>query len=125
MKCKKLTKCLNGKFKCRDKKAYIDYRVDCKSCLKFILAPNKSINKVSKKRVFVKNTVYDEDFKRDKGKCQLCGNTNIQLHHIVYRSEDKSLINEPSNCIMLCVKCHKKVHQNKHYWQPKLKEILK
>ena len=125
MKCKNLSKCLNGKIKCKIKKAYIDYKVDCKNCSDFILVKNNSINKVSKKRIFVKKEIYDEVFKRDKGKCRLCGNTNIQLHHIIYRSENKNLINEPNNCIMLCVSCHEKVHKNKHYWQPILKEKIK
>lgn len=83
------------------------------------------INKVSKKRIFVKPEIYNQTYKRDKGQCQLCGTSlNLQLHHIIYRSENKSLINDPNNCIMLCVQCHKLVHSNKKYWQEKLQKII-
>lgn len=88
---------------------------------------NKGINKVNKKRVFVKKEIYEQVYKRDKGKCRLLDKTcegELELHHIVYRSEDKSLINEPSNCIMLCTKHHRIVHSNKHKWQPILKEMI-
>lgn len=126
MYCKYLSKCLNGKIKCKLSKTYISYNTDCENCLKRILVKNKPIKKVSNKRIFVKKEIYDEVYERDKGKCRLkditC-NGELELHHIVYRSEDKSLINEPSNCIMLCTKHHKEVHSNKHYWQPILKKI--
>lgn len=125
MYCKYLSKCLNGKFKCKLNKTYISYLIDCKNCSKRILVKNKPIKKVSDKRIFVTQEIYDKVFERDKGKCRLCGNTNIQLHHILYRSERKDLINEPNNCIMLCVECHKLVHSNKHYWQPILQEMNK
>jgi 5-methylcytosine-specific restriction endonuclease McrA len=95
-----------------------------KNCSNRNLVRNKGIKKVSKKRIFIKPEIYEQVYNRDKGQCQLCGSNNIQLHHIVYRSENKKLINEPSNCIMLCAKCHELVHSNKHYWQPKLKEII-
>ena len=96
----------------------------CENCLNFILVRNKGINKVSKKRKFVSKETYWKVYERDKGCCKLCGNNQIQLHHIIYRSENKNLIDEPDNCIMLCNKCHKLVHSNKHYWQSKLKEIV-
>lgn len=72
----------------------------------------------------VKKEVYNKVLERDKY-CRLCGNPYVQLHHIVYRSEDKSKINDVENCIMLCINCHNKVHSNKHYWQPILKKIVK
>ena len=112
-------------FYCKKDKMHIDYKVDCKNCLKPNLVRNKPIKKVSKKRIFVEKEIYQQVYERDKGKCRLCGDTNIQLHHIIYRSENKNLINEPNNCIMLCVKCHKLVHSNKHYWQEKLQETIK
>lgn len=110
-------------FYCKIYKRYIDYRVSCENCPEFILVRNKPIKKVSKKRVFVKEEIYQQVYERDKGKCQLQDETcegNLQLHHIVYKSENKNLINEPTNCIMLCTKHHKEVHSNKHYWQEKL-----
>lgn len=114
-------------FYCKEHKRYIDYRVDCKNCLKRNLVRNKGIKKVSKKRIFVTKETYNKVYDRDKGKCRLkdfsC-NGELELHHIRYRSEAKDLINEPTNCIMLCVKHHKEVHSNKKYWQPKLKEMI-
>ena len=85
---------------------------------------NKPIKNVSKNRIFVKKEIYDKVYERDKGKCRLCGSNQIELHHIVYRSENNNLINEPTNCIMLCTKHHRLVHSNKHDWQPKLKELI-
>lgn len=82
------------------------------------------IGQKSNKKESVTDEVYKVVYERDKGKCRLCGNTNIELHHIIYRSENKNLINEPSNCIMLCTKHHKEVHSNKHKWQPILKEMI-
>ena len=98
-----------------------------KNCSETILRRNKPINKVSKKRIFVKKEIYEKVFERDKGRCRLkdciC-NGGLELHHIVYRSEAKDLINEPTNCIMLCNAHHRLVHSNKHYWQPILKEMI-
>lgn len=81
--------------------------------------------KKKKKRILVTSDTYNKVYERDKGRCQLCGTyNNLQLHHIVYRSENRKLINEPSNCIMLCMNCHNLVHSNKHKWQEKLKNII-
>jgi len=123
MYCKYLSKCLNGKLKCKLLKQVITLD-KCKNCLNFIVEANKPIKKVSKKRIFVKKQIYDIVYERDKGKCRLCENTQVELHHIIYKSENKNLINEPTNCIMLCTKHHKLVHSNKHYWQPILKEMI-
>lgn len=75
----------------------------------------------------VKKETYEEVIERDNYTCRLQDSTCegwLELHHIVYRSEDKSKINDVDNCIMLCTKHHKKVHSNKHYWQPKLKQMI-
>ena len=85
----------------------------------------KGKNLVKKKRkIKVSKSTYDEVLEACKGKCGLCRTSdNLQLHHIYYRSEDKNKIDDPNNCIMLCHKefsknkCHKKVHDNKKYWQ--------
>lgn len=125
MYCKYLSKCLNGKIRCKLHKGYINSLFICKNCSDFILVANKHIKKISNKREFVKKEIYDEVFKRDKGKCRLCGtNQNIHEHHIVYKSEDRKLINEPNNLICLCAEHHALVHSNKHYWQPILKEMI-
>lgn len=55
--------------------------------------------------------------------CALCGKKGQQIHHIIYRSEDKSKIDDLDNLILLCIECHNKVHDNKEYWQPRLQEI--
>lgn len=88
----------------------------------------KTNKKPPKKRV--SKSTYDEVFEASKGKCGLCGaKDNLQLHHIFYRSEDVNKIDDPNNCIMLCHKdfsenrCHKKVHDNKKYWKPRLIKI--
>ena len=126
MYCKNMSKCLNGKLKCKIKRQVITLN-ECKNCSEFNLTRNKGINKVSKKRIFVKKDIYEQVYERDKGRCRLLDkncNGGLELHHIVYRSENKNLINEPTNCIMLCMEHHKLVHSNKHYWQPILKEMI-
>ena len=106
---------------------------DCKNC-KLIeyaikeqtkLKHSKPIKKVSKHRVCVTKDTYLYVYTRDKGKCVICGsNELIQLHHIIYRSQDKSKINDVNNCILLCLKCHELVHSNKNKYQPIMKKIL-
>ena len=116
MYCKNMSKALNGKIRCKKRKGYIDYRTDCQNCSDFILKRNKPINKVSKKRIFVKKEIYEEVYKRDKGKCRLMNKEcegKIELHHVRYRSERKDLINEPNNCVCLCTFHHKLAHSNK------------
>ena len=113
-------------FFCKKNKRYIDYRVACENCRDFILARNKPIKKKSNKRITVTKETYNKVMQRDKYKCRLCGTPfNLNEHHIVYKSEDRKLINEPTNLIVLCTKCHALVHSNKHYWQPILKEMIK
>lgn len=80
----------------------------------------------SNKRITVLKEVYNIVIERDKYCCRLCGSTNlIQLHHILYRSQRKDLINDINNCIMLCDNCHRLVHNNKKKWQPILLEMNK
>lgn len=126
MYCKYLSKALNGKIKCKLSKTIININ-ECKKCLKMQPRVNKPIKKVSKKRITVSEETYRKVFERDKGVCRLkdknC-NYGLEYHHIVYKSEDKKLIDVASNGIMLCGYHHKKVHSNKHYWQPILKEIV-
>ena len=98
--------------------------LDCKNCLNRNLVRNKPIKRVGNNKVNVKKEVYQKVYERDNGICRLCGKSNIELHHIRYRSERKDLINDERNCIMLCTECHQKVHSNKHYWQPRLLEMI-
>ena len=102
--------------------------LECENCLKRILKRNKPIRVKSGKRITVTKDTYKKVIERDNYTCQLKDFTcdgGLELHHIIYRSEDKSLINEPSNCIMLCNAHHRLVHSNKHLWQPILKDKVK
>ena len=113
-------------FFCKKNKRYIDIWQECENCRDFILVKNKPIKKVSNKKITVTEETYNKVMQRDKYKCRLCGTPfNLNEHHIVYKSEDRKLINEPTNLIVLCTKCHALVHSNKHYWQPILKEMIK
>lgn len=118
-------------FYCVRKRAVVEYK-SCFGCLNreikktSKIAVKTRLKPISKKRVFVSKKTYDEVYERDKGCCQfpLCRKPNIELHHIYYRSERKDLIDEPSNCIMLCNEHHKLVHSNKKKYQPILLEIM-
>ena len=56
--------------------------------------------------------------------CQLCGSPhNLHRHHIRYGAEGRKTY--IGNIIVLCEKCHQKVHSNKRLWQPYLIELDK
>lgn len=127
MYCKNLSKTLKGDLRCKLSKT-ITYIDECKKCLEFEPHVNKPIKKVSNKRIIVSKETYNKVMQRDKYKCRLIDctcNGGLELHHIRYRSEAKDLINEPTNCIILCNRHHRLVHSNKHLWQPILKEMIK
>lgn len=105
----------NECFSCNTK----EYKKNAKNTLKTRIKP------IAKKRVFVSKETYNKVYERDNGMCRLCGSKNVHLHHIVYRSESKALINEPSNCILLCEEHHRLVHSNKRKYQPMLLEMNK
>ncbi len=116
-------------FYCLNNKIQIDYK-NCSNCefkeykeykkLKSI----KPINAVSKHKKTVSKKTYDIVMERD-GRCRLCGSqVDLHLHHIIYRSQDVNLIDEPGNCIILCLKCHKLCHSNKKKYQILLKNLL-
>lgn len=55
-------------------------------------------------------------YERDKH-CRLCGSVNnLHIHHIIYRSSWRNG-HEPFNLILLCERCHRTVHSDKHHWQ--------
>lgn len=115
-------------FYCFNNKRYITSLLECKNCSKFNLKLNNPIKKVSSKKIKVTDETYQKVMQRDKCKCRLLDCTcygKLELHHIRYRSEAKDLINEPTNCIILCNRHHRLVHSNKHLWQPILKEMIK
>lgn len=127
MYCKYLSKALNGKLRCKLTKTIINI-AECKKCVRNKPRANKPIKKVSKKKKRVSEETYKKVYERDKGICRLKDKNcsyGLEYHHIIYRSEDKNLIDVANNGIMLCVYHHKKVHSNKHYWQPILKDIIK
>ncbi len=104
-----------------------DIKISKKSTLKEKSpVKNEKMKNKSNKRITVSKEVYNIVIERDKYCCRLCGSTNwIQLHHILYRSQRKDLINDINNCIMLCDNCHRLVHNNKKKWQPILLKMNK
>ena len=124
MYCKYLSKCLNGKIKCRLYKRYIISLLECQSCSNLIYKANKPIKKVSNKRITVTEETYNKVMQRDKYKCRLCGTSlNLHLHHIDGRGKD--LTNNIDNCIILCENCHLNVvHKNQKKYRPILKEMI-
>ena len=62
--------------------------------------------------------IYKEIVEREKW-CRLCGGTySLHIHHIIYRSQGG--LTKKENIIRLCERCHRLVHSNKTYWQPRL-----
>ena len=122
-------------FYCLLKHSKID-RNDCIGCVnkeykKASKMPVKTrIKPVSKKRKTVSKKTYNEVFERCNGKCALCETTsNLEYHHIYFRSERPDLIDDPDNGIMLCGEfannCHKgKAHKQKKVWQPILLRVV-
>lgn len=125
MYCRNLTKKLNGNLRCKIIKQQITLDW-CKKCRNFNPRENKGIKKKSTHRKVVSDTTYHLVLNRDV-ECRLKDNNcfgKLELHHIIYRSENVNLIDEPSNCIMLCTYHHRLVHSNKHKYQNILKEKI-
>lgn len=69
----------------------------------------KGKNLVKKKKTKdISKTNREEIKKLFKGKCGLCGKAGVHIHHIIYKSEDKSKIDDIDNLILLCLECHRK-----------------
>ncbi|WP_432613178.1 HNH endonuclease [Halobacillus litoralis] len=56
---------------------------------------------------------------RDSGHCQRCvikygvvNTDNLQIHHVLPRSEYPELMYEPTNCVTLCASCNRKLGTN-------------
>jgi hypothetical protein len=66
----------------------------------------------------------NECYERDGYRCRMCGITNgiYHLHHIAYRSEGGP--HTHNNLITLCFRCHDRVHTDKGFYQPLLKELI-
>ena len=69
--------------------------------------------------------VYQKTIEMYNGLCALCGNNQIQLHHIRYRriisEEEKHIC---GNVIPLCKYHHDLVHTNKKKYMPLLIEMI-
>lgn len=58
--------------------------------------------------------------------CVLCGSPNkLHRHHIRYGGMYGGRKTYIGNIIVLCDRCHRKVHSNKKEWLPKLIELDK
>ena len=102
---------------------------DCRLCQEKEYKKHKTNVKNNNKKKVSKET-YELVLKESQGRCALCGKEtiNLDLHHIEFRSERPDLIDEPSNCIMLCNgfenNCHLgKAHKEKKKYKKILKEI--
>ena len=109
MYCKYLSKCLNGKIKCKLNKTYISYLIDCKNCSKRILVKNKPIKKISnKQKQLNKNrfSVLTNNFEQ----CYYChkrekNNEKFDLHE-VYGGSNRIRSIKNGFVVPLCRICH-------------------
>ena len=63
--------------------------------------------------------IVNKVLKRDNG-CIYCGDSRVELHHIVYRSH--SGIDDERNLVCLCRFHHTRAHSNEKYYRDKLLE---
>ncbi len=81
---------------------------------------------MSRKRKLIDKKI----FKLSQGCCRLCGESDpstLDVHRITYGSEGGKYTK--NNVVCLCVKCHRKVHDNqikiiKYYKTTSAKEVL-
>lgn len=66
--------------------------------------------------------VYEKTAEIYNGQCAICGNTNIQLHHIRYGACGRKTY--MGNVIPLCKQHHDLVHTNKKKYQPILINMI-
>ena len=106
MYCKNMSKCLNGKLKCKKTKEYINYQ-DCnKNCSNFIVVTNKPINKVTNKQKQLEKNRYSI-FTNNYNKCFYCGKQNEKLDlHEVYGGSNRKRSMQNGLVIPLCRNCH-------------------
>lgn len=106
MYCKYISKCLNGKIRCKKHKVYIIYPFDCQNCSDFIFKTNKPIkNKTNKKKQLENNrySIFTNDFSR----CFKCKRKfdRLDLHEVYGGSNRKrSILN--GFVVPLCRECH-------------------
>ncbi len=65
-----------------------------------------------KKWLLLKIEVFNE-----RGRsCEICSSIfSLHVHHIIYRTEDPLLSFDKENLMVLCEKCHKKIHEGDKY----------
>lgn len=66
--------------------------------------------------------VYEKTIELYNGQCAICGNNQIQLHHIRYGACGRKTY--LGNVIPLCKQHHDLVHTNKRKYQPILIEMI-
>lgn len=123
------------KTRCRGCRKLIPYgNTYCEDCNSTILKRKKEDVKQDERRNAIEKTTKSSRWKalrkavllRDKC-CILCFNKyhyinaeDLQVHHIVKRVDDESLIYEPSNLVSLCRDCHEEVEKLKPTEQRKI-----
>lgn len=68
--------------------------------------------------------VYEKTKELYNGRCAICGNTNIHLHHIRYGGLQGGRKTYLGNVIPLCEYHHRLVHTNKKKYMPMLIEMI-
>jgi len=61
----------------------------------------------NRKKKDISKTNREEIKKLFKGRCGLCGRQGVHVHHIEFRSEAPSKIDDLENLFLLCVECHR------------------
>ena len=67
------------------------------------------------------NKIYQKVAERDNHECRICGNNQIQIHHIIFRSHGGK--NTKENLITLCKHHHDKAHKNEREWRTRLLDM--
>jgi 5-methylcytosine-specific restriction endonuclease McrA len=57
---------------------------------------------------------YQQALKTYNHQCAMCGKSQVELHHIIYKSHGGKNVKE--NLIPLCKHHHMMVHTNEHYY---------
>ena len=68
--------------------------------------------------------IYKKSLDLFDGRCAICGNPNVAMHHIRYGSLRGGRQTYYGNVIPLCAFHHELVHTNKDLYMPKLIEII-
>lgn len=108
------------KTRCKNCRKLIEFRTTyCDSCKKIKDKEKDKTIKTKKADSFLKTKTWkairEKVILRDNGCCQLCIRNNfieyrnLQVHHIIKRADDESLVYELDNLVTLCRSCHDKI----------------